>query len=90
VERRADATLPDGRKLGLGGFKIVDTEKLLALPDEKVLAWHKAGWLALVHGHLASLDRFQALLQRQGSRGGPVDEPSSEAAEAAEPAPILQ
>lgn len=65
IDRRADATLPDGRKLGLDGFQIVDAEKFKALDDETVLAWHKQGLLALVHFHLASLDRFHALLNRQ-------------------------
>ncbi|MDF0543758.1 SapC family protein [Sphingobium sp. H39-3-25] len=65
IDRRADATLPDGRKLGLDGFQIVDAEKLAALDDETVVAWHRQGILALVHHHLASLDRFTLLLNRQ-------------------------
>jgi len=65
IDRRADATLPDGRKLGLDGFQIVDAEKFNALDDETVVAWHRQGILALVHHHLASLDRFRALLDRQ-------------------------
>lgn len=74
IDRRADATLPDGRKLGLDGFQIVEAEKFAALADDVVLDWHRKGWLALVHFHLASLDRFQALLARRADR-------------AAEPAP---
>lgn len=86
VDRRADISLPDGRKFGLGGFKVIDPEALLALPDETVLAWHKAGWLALAYHHLASLDLFQALLQRQSRR---ATEPSSkDGIETAEP--VLQ
>lgn len=65
IDRRADATLPDGRKLGLDGFQIVDAEKFAALDDETIIAWHRQGILALVHHHLASLDRFRALLDRQ-------------------------
>lgn len=65
IDRRADATLPDGRKLGLDGFQIVDAEKFAALDDETILAWQRQGILALVHHHLASLDRFRALLDRQ-------------------------
>ncbi len=67
IERRADATLPDGRKLGLHGFQIVDVERFATLDGATVLAWHRNGWLALVHFHLASLERFPALLARQGS-----------------------
>lgn len=68
IDRRADATLPDGRKLGLDGFQIVDAEKFGSLADDIVLEWHKRGWLALVHFHLASLERFSDLLARQGKR----------------------
>ncbi|MFC7379185.1 SapC family protein [Brevundimonas sp. GCM10030266] len=67
IDRRADATLPDGRKLGLDGFRIVDAEKFAALPDETVVDWHRKGWLALVHFHLASLERFSVLLDRQNA-----------------------
>lgn len=65
IDRRADATLPDGRKLGLDNFQIVDAQKFAALDDATVLAWHRQGLLALVHHHLASLERFRALLDRQ-------------------------
>ena len=68
IDRRADATLPDGRKLGLDGFQIVDAEKFSTLADDIVLDWHRRGWLALVHFHLASLERFSDLLARQSKR----------------------
>lgn len=68
IDRRADATLPDGRKLGLEGFQIVDATKLAQLDDETVLAWHRQGLLGLIHHHLASLDRFSVLLNRQALR----------------------
>jgi len=70
IDRRADATLPDGRTLGLEGFQIVDAEAFGKLADETVLAWHRQGWLALVHFHLASLERFTALLDRQALHSG--------------------
>lgn len=65
IDRRADATLPDGRKLGLDGFQVVDTERFANLDEAVVLDWHRRGWLALVHFHLASLERFGALLTLQ-------------------------
>lgn len=68
IDRRADATLPDGRKLGLEGFQIVDAEKFAGLADDVVLDWHRKGWLALVHFHLSSLERFSALLTLQAAR----------------------
>jgi len=80
IDRRADATLPDGRKLGLDGFQIVDAERFAQLADEVVVDWHRKGWLALVHFHLASLERFRALLDRAGRAPGPaaVANPSSD------------
>jgi hypothetical protein len=66
IERRADATLADGRRFGLHGFQVVDVEKFTALDDAVIVAWHRNGWLGLVHQHLASLDTFPALLARQG------------------------
>lgn len=81
VDRRADVQLPDGRTLGLEGFQIVDADKVAALPDETVVEWHRNGWLALVHHHLASLDRFPSLLARRAARTA-VAETSSEHGEA--------
>ncbi|EDX80633.1 SapC superfamily [Brevundimonas sp. BAL3] len=75
IDRRADATLPDGRTLGLDGFQIVDAETFAALPDDVVLDWHRKGWLALVQFHLASLERFSVLLHRQQRVAG-VSQPS--------------
>lgn len=86
IDRRADATLPDGRKLGLDGFQIVDAKKFAALDEETVVAWHRQGLLALVHHHLASLERFTVLLNRQTLRlavEAPVTEASSAPASAA-------
>ena len=67
IERRADATLPDGNQLGLGGFKIVDTPRFQDLDADTVAEWHRKGWLALLHFHLASLDRFSDLLARRSA-----------------------
>jgi hypothetical protein len=68
TDRKADINLPNGRKLSLTGFQVIDAERLAALADDKVVEWHRKGWLALAHAHLASLDRFTDLLQRQTAR----------------------
>ncbi|WP_292225339.1 SapC family protein [Brevundimonas sp.] len=78
IERRADATLPDGRKLAVGGFQIVDADRFAALPDATVVDWHRKGWLALVHFHLASLERFSVLLDRQQAVVGVSQQNGSE------------
>lgn len=68
IDRRADATLPSGRKLGIDGFRIVDEARFRALDAASIVEWHNKGWLALVHFHLASLERFEDLLARRGKR----------------------
>lgn len=68
VERRADAALPSGRKLGVAGFQVVDPKRFTELPEEKVVTWHRNGWLGLIHFHFASLERFTELLMRQSQR----------------------
>ncbi|WP_436358069.1 SapC family protein [Brevundimonas sp. CEF1] len=73
IDRRADATLPDGRKLGLDGFQVIDTERFANLDEAVVLDWHRRGWLALVHFHLASLERFGALLTLQAQATPPAE-----------------
>lgn len=67
VDRRADATLNDGRRLGLDGFRIVDADKFADLPETVVTEWHRKGWLGLIHFHLASLERFGVLVDRQAA-----------------------
>jgi hypothetical protein len=73
VPRRADVTLPDGRKLAVDGFLVIDGEAFAALDDATVVNWHRNGWLAVIHYHLASLDHFNALLVRQGARAAAAE-----------------
>lgn len=68
IDQRADVVLPDGARRGVEGFQIVDAERFAKLDDALVLDWHRKGWLALVHFHLGSLQRFQALLVRRARR----------------------
>jgi hypothetical protein len=87
VDRRADAALPDGRRMGVLGFTIVDAARFAKLDDAIVIEWHRKGWLALVHFHLASLERFSDLLRRQGKRGAtPLSPPQESEAVADEDA----
>lgn len=68
VMRNANVRLPNGRELTLQGFNVVDVEKFQKLPDDVVLAWHRNGWLGLVHQHLMSLSRFGDLTRKQAQR----------------------
>ena len=66
---QADATLPDGTTLTVEGFRVVDEERLRALPDAEVLALHRSGMLMLVHLHRASLARMRHLVELKAARG---------------------
>lgn len=68
IDHRADVTLPDGRITALQGFQIVDPGRFAMLDESTVVDWHRRGWLALVHFHLASLGGFRDLLMRQSAR----------------------
>jgi SapC len=62
-EMRFDATLPDGQTLSVDGFLTVDDDKLRALSDADVLAFHKNGLMALVHAHQLSLGNMTRLVE---------------------------
>lgn len=65
---QADATLPDGQRLTVEGFQVVDEEKLRALPEPAVLELHRNGMLMLMHLHIASLANLPALVERKAGR----------------------
>jgi hypothetical protein len=73
IAQQADIRLPDGRPVKLGGMQIVDRERFAKLDDALVVDWHRKGWLALVHFHLASLGRFEALLALSARRSRAAD-----------------
>lgn len=73
VDQHADARLNSGQALMLRGFKIVDRTKFEALADAIILDWHRKGWLALVHFHFLSLDRFADLLTRAEQNIAPAE-----------------
>jgi hypothetical protein len=68
VDQQAQGALPSGERFNVQGFRIIDAAKLQALPDEVVLDWRRKGWLTLIDLHLASLNRWRDLLDRQGER----------------------
>ena len=72
VEKRANATLADGRQYALDGFQVVDPGRFRDLDQAVVVDWHRKGWLSLVNLHLASLGRLAALVDRQAQRAAPA------------------
>jgi hypothetical protein len=65
IDKRADATLADGRRYALDGFQVVDPDRFRDLDQTTVVDWHRKGWLSLVNLHLASLGRLSTLMERQ-------------------------
>ncbi|MFV3073846.1 SapC family protein [Niveispirillum fermenti] len=67
VDQRAEVVTPDGKRLSLSGFRIIDEAKFNALPDEVFLEWRKRNWIGLVYAHFVSLGRWQNLVDRLGT-----------------------
>ena len=59
---RFDATLPDGKSLSVDGFMAVDEKKFGALPDDKILEFHRSGVLGLIHAHQISMRHMRRLV----------------------------
>jgi len=67
TENHAQAKLADGRQMNLQGFRVIDRAKFANLSDDVIIDWHRKGWLALANFHLASLERFQQLVEFQAA-----------------------
>lgn len=70
VEKRFDATLPDGQKLSVGGT--VGETGLGALADAAVLDLHRSGVLAMIALHQASLGNMARLVERRRRQAAAV------------------
>lgn len=71
TSRQLDGSLPEaagGQTVSVGGFSVVDEEKLRALPDAVVLELHRSGALGLIQAHLLSLGNAPRLLERLAPR----------------------
>ena len=68
AEKRFDGTMPDGRKVSVDGFFMVDEDKLKALPDATLLELHRNGVLNLIHAHWMSLGQMRKLLMWRAER----------------------
>lgn len=61
AQRTLKMTHPSGETFVLSEFRAVDEEKFLALEDAAVVELHKAGFLAWIYAHLASLGNANQL-----------------------------
>ena len=57
--------LDKNHPLRLEGLYVVDEKKLAELPEEKVNAWFRSGWLAWSYAHLHSLGALNRLVKKQ-------------------------
>lgn len=64
LERAIDIRQRDGGRVAFRGVRTVDEARLAALPDETLRVFARAGWLAQIHYHLASLGNFGRLTRR--------------------------
>lgn len=69
VDHRADASLHDGQRLSLTGFKVIDESRFAQLPDATFLQWRHRGWLPLAYSHFASVSAWSAVLEQEAGRG---------------------
>lgn len=60
-------TIQDGETTRMiGGFRVVDAEKLKTLPDDILAQWVRNGFLALIHAHWSSLRHLNAVAIASG------------------------
>ncbi len=75
---RFDATLGDGQKIAVEGFMAVDEKKLAALPDAKVVEFHRNGVLGLIHAHQISMRHMRRLIGWRQARERGAAAPAAE------------
>jgi hypothetical protein len=66
-DMKFEAQVGDGPKIEVTGFLAVNHEKLMALPDDKVLAYHRNGLLQLVEMHRLSLSNMSRLAAKRNN-----------------------
>ncbi len=69
-QRQGRVTLTGGETVNITDFSVVDEAAFNALPDERYLELRRAGALALVYCHLASMNSWQSLIYQAGLRTG--------------------
>lgn len=67
-ETTVQATLANGSRVAVPGMLMIDEERLLALPDQQVMALFRVGELSLIYLHLASMGNLQRLVGRRAKR----------------------
>lgn len=73
---QAQVRLRSGQQLTLGGFSVVNRDKLRALPAETLGELAKVDELEVVYAHLASLRNFGSMVERMGATGSATEQDS--------------
>lgn len=68
MKNDAQIDMPNGSKLQLAGFQVIDPKKFDLLPDQVYLQWRRKGWIGLIFAHLLSSHRWQSLVALQAMR----------------------
>lgn len=63
-----DVTMPGGEKLAAGGLKVIDEDKLKALPEATAAELLKNGALGLFYAHMMSSSNMPRLTERLSAR----------------------
>ena len=63
VEDDREIELGETQSLKLGGFLVVDEQRLSEVSEGVFLAWREKGWLAPLYAHLASRQNWPDLAQ---------------------------
>lgn len=61
VDRQAEISVGEGKRISFSGFRIVDEQKLAELADEDFMEWRRKGWLPFLYAHLFSGAQWQRL-----------------------------
>jgi hypothetical protein len=84
----AQFTLRSGQQMKLGGFKVVNRDRLCALEADKLAELARSGGLNLIYSHLHSLRNFTPIAERMAQAAPPEALPNGAASEALESAPV--
>ena len=68
AEKTANIAVGGDQRIALQGLRLIDEEKLRALPDETFLEWRRRGWLPAVYCQLMSQNNWALLAGRMGAR----------------------
>lgn len=68
-ERHAEIKMQDGSIHRVGGFMMIDEDKLRELSGEKLEEWHKKGWLGALYAILLSGDNWRRVMSKAAERG---------------------